>query len=133
MPTQYALTDYAERKALDAVFNDSDRTYTVALFTVTPTETTSGTEVVSTDNTGYERQTVTFSSAATVSSTTKVSNESTITFGPAKSNWGTVTGAAVFDDDGNMLVFGNFESGPVTVSTGNKVEIAAGALTITLD
>jgi len=132
MPTQYALTDYAERKALDAVFNDSARTYEVALFTVTPTETTSGTEV-STNNTGYERKTVTFSSAATVSSTTKVSNESTITFGAATSNWGTVTGAAVFDDDGNMLVFGNFESGPVTVSTGNKVEIAAGALTITLD
>ena len=132
MPTQYALTDFAERKALDAVFNDSARTYTVALFTVTPTETTSGTEV-STDNTGYARQTVTFSSAATVSSTTKVSNASTITFGSARSNWGTVTGAAVFDNLGNMLVFGNFESGPVTVSTGNKVEIAVGALTITLD
>ena len=132
MPTQYALTDYAERKALDAVFNDSERTYEVALFTVTPTETTSGTEV-STDNTGYARQTVTFSSAATVSSTTKVSNDATITFGSARSNWGTVTGAAVFDNLGNMLVFGNFEGGPVTVSTGNKVEIAVGALTITLD
>ncbi len=132
MPTQYALTDYAERKALDAVFNDSERTYKVALFTVTPTETTSGTEV-STDNTGYARQTVTFTAATTVGSTTKLSNEAVITFGPATSNWGTVTGAAVFDDLGNMLVFGSFEGGPVTVSTGNKVEIAVGALTVTLD
>lgn len=132
MPTQYALTDYAERKALDAVLNDSARTYTVALFTITPTETTAGTEV-STDNTGYARQTISFTAATTTSNTTKVSNDATITFGPATSSWGTVTGAAVFDDLGNMLVFGNFEGGPVTVSTGNKVEIAVGALTITLD
>jgi len=132
MPTQYALTDYAERKALDAVFNDSARTYTVALFTITPTETTAGTEV-STDNTGYARQTISFTAATTTSNTTKVSNDATITFGPATASWGTVTGAAVFDDLENMLVFGNFEGGPVTVSTGNKVEIAVGALTITLD
>lgn len=132
MPTQYAFTDYAERKALDAVFNDSERTYKVALFTVTPTETTSGTEV-STDNTGYARQTVTFTAATTVGSTTKLSNEAVITFGPATSNWGTVTGAAVFDDQDNMLIYGALEGGPVTVSTGNKVEIAVGALTVTLD
>lgn len=132
MPTQYALTDYAEKKALDAVFNDSTRTYKVALFTVTPTETTSGTEV-STDGTGYSRQTVSFTAATTVSNETKVSNDATITFGPATSSWGTVTGAAVFDDLDNMLVFGSFEGGPVIVSTGNKVEIAVGALTITLD
>ena len=131
MATQYALTDFAERKALDAVFNDS-ATYTVALFTVTPTETTAGTEV-STNSTGYSRQTVSFTTATTTSHVTKVSNDDTITFGPATSSWGTVTGAAVFDDLGNMLVFGNFESGSVTVSTGNKVEIAVGALTITLD
>lgn len=132
MPTQYALTDYAERKALDAVFNDSARTYTVGLFITTPTETTSGTEV-STDSTGYSRQTVSFTAATTTSNVTKVSNDATITFGPATSSWGTVTGAAVFDDLGNMLVFGNFEGGAITVSTGNKVEIAVGALTITLD
>ena len=131
MATQYALTDFAERKALDAVFNDS-ATYTVALFTVTPTETTAGTEV-STDSTGYSRQTVSFTAATTTSSVTKVSNNATITFGPATSNWGTVTGAAVFDDQDNMLIYGNFESGAITVSTGNKVEIAIGALTITLD
>ena len=132
MPTQYAFTDYAERKALDAVFNDSTRTYTVALFTVTPTETTAGTEV-STDSTGYSRQTVSFTAATTTSNVTKVSNDATITFGPARSNWGTVTGAAVFDDQDNMLIYGALEGGPVTVSTGNKVEIAVGALTITLD
>ena len=132
MATQYALTDYAERKALDAVFNDSARTYEVGLFITTPTETTSGIEV-STDSTGYSRQTVSFTAATTTSNVTKVSNDATITFGPATSSWGTVTGAAVFDDMGNMLVFGNFEGGPITVSTGNKVEIATGALTVKLD
>ena len=132
MATQYALTDFAERKALDAVFNDDARTYEVGLFITTPTETTSGTEV-STDNTGYSRKTVSFTTATTISNVTKVSNEATITFGPATSNWGTVTGAAVFDDEGNMLIYGNFESGAITVSNGNKVEIAVGALTITLD
>ena len=132
MATQYALTDFAERKALDAVFNDDARTYKVGLFTTTPTETTSGTEV-STDGTGYSRQTVSFTTATTASNVTKVSNNATITFGPATLSWGTVTGAAVFDDQDNMLIYGNFESGAITVSTGNKVEIAVGALTITLD
>ena len=132
MATQYALTDFAERKALDAVFNDGARTYKVGLFTTTPTETTSGTEV-STDGTGYSRQTVSFTTATTTSHVTKVSNVATITFGPATLSWGTVTGAAVFDDQDNMLIYGNFESGAITVSTGNKVEIAVGALTITLD
>jgi len=132
MATQYALTDFAERKALDAVFNDDARTYEVGLFITTPTETTSGTEV-STDGTGYSRKTVSFTTATTISNVTKVSNNATITFGPAESNWGTVTGAAVFDDQDNMLIYGNFEGGAITVSNGNKVEIAVGALTITLD
>ena len=132
MPTQYAFTDYAEKKALDAVFNDPDRTYTMALYTVAPTETTSGTEV-STVNTGYSRQPISFG-AATGSGTTpsKVTNDIMVTFGSASSNWGTVTGMAIFDDLGNMLVYGTLEASQ-TVATGNKVEFAVGAVEISLD
>jgi len=132
MPSQYVFTDYAEKKALDAVFNDAERTYTMALYTVAPTETTSGTEV-STDSTGYSRQTISFS-AATGSGTTpsKVTNDVMVTFGPASSNWGTVTGMAIFDDFGNMLVYGTLEASQ-TVATGNKVEFAVGAVEIGLD
>jgi len=158
MPTQYAFTDYAEKKALDAVFNDPDRTYTMALYTVAPTETTSGTEV-STVNTGYSRQPISFGAAtgsgttpskvtndimvtrkpisfgaATGSGTTpsKVTNDIMVTFGSASSNWGTVTGIAIFDDLGNMLVYGTLEASQ-TVAYGNKVEFAVGAVEISLD
>jgi len=132
MASQNVFTDYAEKKALDAVFNDPARTYEMALYTVTPTETTSGTEV-STDNTGYSRQTISFG-AATGSGTTpsKVTNDIVVTFGPASSNWGTVTGMAIFDDFGNMLVYGTLEASQ-TVATGNKVEFAVGAVEISLD
>jgi len=132
MASQNVFTDYAEKKALDAVFNDAERTYTMALYTVAPTETTSGTEV-STYSTGYSRQTISFS-AATGSGTTpsKVTNDIMVTFGPASSNWGTVTGIAIFDDFGNMLVYGTLEASQ-TVATGNKVEFAVGAVEISLD
>jgi len=132
MASQNVFTDYAEKKALDAVFNDTERTYEMALYTVTPTETTSGTEV-STNGTGYSRQTISFS-AATGSGTTpsKVTNNIMVTFGPASSNWGTVTGIAIFDDLDNMLVYGTLEASQ-TVATGNKVEFAVGAVEISLD
>jgi len=132
MASQNVFTDYAEKKALDAVFNDTERTYKMALYTVTPTETTSGTEV-STNGTGYSRQTISFS-AATGSGTTpsKVTNNIMVTFGPASSNWGTVTGIAIFDDLDNMLVYGTLEASQ-TVATGNKVEFAVGAVEIGLD
>jgi len=132
MASQNVFTDYAEKKALDAVFNDAARTYTMALYTVAPTETTSGTEV-STDGTGYSRQTISFGEA-TGSGTTpsKVTNDIMVTFGPASSNWGTVTGIAIFDDLGNMLVYGTLEASQ-TVATGNKVEFAVGAVEIGLD
>jgi len=132
MASQNVFTDYAEKKALDAVFNDPERTYKMALYTVAPTETTSGTEV-STDNTGYSRQTISFG-VATGSGTTpsKVTNDILVTFGPASSNWGTVTGMAIFDDLGNMLVYGTLEASQ-TVATGNKVEFAVGAVEISLD
>jgi len=132
MASQNVFTDYAEKKALDAVFNDAERTYKMALYTVTPTETTSGTEV-STEGTGYSRQTISFG-AATGSGITpsKVTNDIMVTFGPASSNWGTVTGMAIFDDLGHMLVYGTLEASQ-TVATGNKVEFAVGAVEISLD
>jgi len=132
MASQNVFTDYAEKKALDAVFNDAERTYEMALYTVAPTETTSGTEV-STEGTGYSRQTISFG-AATGSGTTpsKVTNNIAVTFGPASSNWGTVTGIAIFDDLDNMLVYGTLEASQ-TVATGNKVEFAVGAVEISVD
>jgi len=132
MASQNVFTDYAEKKALDAVFNDAERTYKMALYTVTPTETTSGTEV-STEGTGYSRQTISFG-AANGSGTTpsKVTNDIAVTFGPASSNWGTVTGIAIIDDFDNMFVYGTLEASQ-TVATGNKVEFAVGAVEISLD
>ena len=131
MASQNVFTDYAEEKALNAVFNDDNaRPYTMALYTVTPTETTPGTEV---GGTGYSRQEISFGAATDSGDTpSKVTNNIVVTFGPATSDWGTVTGIAIFDKLGNMLVYGTLEA-PQTVAIGNKVEFAVGAVEISLD
>ena len=131
MASQNVFTDYAEEKALNAVFNDDTaRPYKMALYTVTPTETTSGIEV---DGTGYSRQTISFGAVAGSGDTpSKVTNNIVVTFGPATSGWGTVTGIAIFDKLGNMLVYGTLEASQ-TVAIGNKVEFAVGAVEISLD
>lgn len=132
MATTGALTDYAERQALDFLFRDTNKTYYFALFTESPTETSGGTEV-STEGTGYARQTITFSAASTdANGKTTIANSNQITFPEAQSSWGTIYGGAVFDDEGNMLMFGSLES-PQTVNTGNVVQFPVGSITVELD
>lgn len=127
------ISDYLENKLIDHSLGTS--TYTkpttayLALFTTSPTDANTGTEVT-TSGSAYVRQTITFSAAS--GGTT--SNSSTVTFPTASSNWGTLTHAGIYDAStvGNLLWWG-----PLTVSkivnTGDTFQVNAGALSISLD
>lgn len=133
MATQYALTDLCELKMLSHVFNDPSRTFYLALYTVAPSETSPGEEVPA-EATGYSRQEIVFSTPYVPegSTATVVSNTNTVSFGPALSNWGIIEGGAIFDDMGQMLVYGVLTH-PQAITEGNKIEFGPGAVEIGLD
>lgn len=122
------LTLYARRKLVDHVCNAAyspSATLSLALFTVAPTESTTGTEV-STTGTGYSRQSIDFNAA----NSRKVIQNGDITFGPATATaWGSVVAWAVLDASGNQLAFGAFTA-PFTPVEGNSPSIASGQVQI---
>jgi hypothetical protein len=101
-----------------------------ALYTVAPTATTSGTEVVTAGGTLYDRVAVTFGAAASSST----SNTGAVTFPVAGASWGTVVAAAMTDNAtvgaGNILYFGNLAD-PKAVGIGDELNFAIGALVVT--
>lgn len=102
----------------------------VALYTVAPTATTSGTEVLTAGGTLYDRQAVTFAAAASAST----SNSGAVTFPVAGASWGSVVAAAIVDDGtvgaGNILYFGNLSEAK-SVGVGDQLNFAIGALLVT--
>lgn len=124
-----ALTDYAENALLDHLLGTASMTSPscyLALYTVAPTDSTTGTEV---SGTGYARQLTAFDAA---SGGTAV-NTNTETFGPAGSDWGTVVACAVLDAStgGNMLFYATLGTSR-TVLTGDTVNVDPGDLSLTL-
>lgn len=125
-------TQYLANKVLNHILGVAAYTAPtpyIALYTVMPTATTSGTEVAS--GTGYSRQSVTFST----STTGTTSNTNLVSFGPnTTTNWGTIVGFAVVDSStygaGNILYFKAFTDSR-TCYIGDRVEFAAGNLTVT--
>jgi len=119
---------------LDAVLRNvayvSPANVYAALYTVTPTATTPGTEVTTAGGTLYNRVAATFAAAASAST----SNSGAVTFPVAGAAWGTVVGAAVTDNAtpgaGNVLYFGNLTASKV-VGVGDQLNFAIGALTVT--
>lgn len=125
-----ALADYAENALLNHVLGTAamtSPTVYVALYTVAPTDSTSGTEVSAG---GYARQTIAFASASAGSA----ANSGTVTFGPASADWGTVVAVALLDAStaGNMLFYGTL-SVSRSVLSGDRVTIDPGDITCTLD
>lgn len=122
---------YLANKFLDAVFGNqafpSNATLYIALFTVNPTAGGGGTEVT---GGSYVRKAVTnnLTEWPAASAQTK-SNANVQTFVTATADWGTVTGAAVFDapSGGNMLDFGSLTQSKV-ISNGDTAAFAATAL-----
>jgi len=125
-----AFTDYLENKLLAHTFSNtaytSPSTVYVALYTVAPTDSTTGTEVT---GGAYARQSASFTTTA--SATT---NASAIEYPTATAGYGTVVAVAVLDasSGGNMLAFASLDTSK-TISTGDVFRIPAGDLDITLD
>lgn len=97
-----------------------------ALYSVAPTDSTSGTEL---SGSNYSRQQVTF----TVSSGTATSNV-TVTFGAASATWNTAVAWAILDASsaGNILYYSTL-SPAQTVLNGNSLTFASGDITISMD
>jgi hypothetical protein len=125
------FTQYLENKLLDHVLNNtsftSPTTAYVGLFTVAPTDTTSGTEV---SGGSYARQVLGVSTA----SDGIVTSDSDITFPQATGNWGTIVALGVHDADssGNLLMYTDLTTSK-TIETGDILKISTGSLTVSLD
>jgi len=124
-----ALSNYAASKLNDhsnGVASYTEPTIYVALFTVTPTASTAGTEA---NYTGYAR--VALSGLMGTSTNGSASNTSNITFGLCTAGTNTITGFAFMDAStgGNVIKFGSCS---LSVSTGITPQFATGNLTSTM-
>lgn len=125
-----AFSDYLENKLLAHTFSgtafSAPSSHHVALYTVAPTDSTTGTEVT---GGAYARQSASFSTSG--SATT---NSGAIEYPTATANYGTVVAVAVLDaaSGGNMLAFASLDTNK-TISTGDVFRIPVGDLDITLN
>jgi hypothetical protein len=104
----------------------SPATVYVALYSVAPTASTTGTEL---SGNSYSRQSVTFSAPSAGSASSNVA----VSFGPATgNNWPTVKGMAIVDasSSGNILYFQTTTSQNVLI--GKTLTYGSGNITITL-
>jgi|ERR1035437_1411318 hypothetical protein len=137
-----SFSDYAEKKILDHLIGNQTltppATLYVALFTVTPDDTGSGTEVDPTAS-AYARAAVTNDNTnwpdATDTVTTK-SNGTAITFPKATADWGTIVAFAIFDSaiggSDNMLLWGAVTPNQ-SIPNGVTASFDIDTLVITLD
>lgn len=127
-----AASDFTENLALTYLLTSDSATRPTAwylgLHTGSPLDDDTGANEISTSGTGYGRQTIGF----TVSADT-ASNNATITFSAATSNWGTVSHISVYDaaSAGNLLFHGAVTTSK-TIETGDTFQVSASNLTITL-
>ena len=129
------LTNYLENALLEhstgkTSWTKPTNTY-AALYTVAPTDSTSGTEAASAN--AYARQVITWGTAASGS----IANSANIRWpatGSATGSWGVVVAVGIFDalTSGNLLWYGPL-SASVTIATGDSFQITSGGLTLTLD
>lgn len=129
------LSNYAENKILDHTVGKASwtaPTVYVALYTLAPNDSTSGTEV-STVGTAYARQQVPAADWDSAANGTITTNAD-IQFPTATASWGTVLAAALVDaaTGGNIIWYGSLTSNK-TVDTGDTFKITAGNLTLQLD
>lgn len=142
------LSNYLENKLIDHVFKQTPytapATLYVALFTVSPGDSDTGTEV-STVGTGYARAAIAASSSANWSTTQgtntapstgtsgSTSNLIDINFAAPTANWGDLVAFGIYDaaSGGNLLYYATFPS-KITVNLGSAAKkFAAGNLVIT--
>ncbi len=126
------MSDYLEAALINAVLRNttytSPVTFYLSLHTADPTDVGDGAEV---SGSGYARQAIAFDApGATDGETENVDLES---FTASGGDWGTITHIAIWDavTVGNMLFHTPLDSSRV-VNDGDTLEVAAGALTVTL-
>lgn len=125
------MTSYLQKKLQDhtlglAAYTMPTTVY-ASLHTSDPTDTGSTTGEISTSGTGYARIAITSKMNVTDSVTGISSNNVSITFGPASTDWGTITHVAISDaaTAGNMLLFGALTI-VQTTPIGESVQYSAG-------
>ena len=133
-----ALTDYLETAIVNHLFRGTaytaPGTLYVALFTVTCTDSSNGTEVTGGN---YSRPSVasgTGNWAATSGGNGTTSNSNAINFATPSAGWGTVVAWGLFDASsaGNLLVCAALTTSK-TINSGDGVSFAGGALTVQVD
>lgn len=130
------LSDYLELKLLEhstgkTTFTKPTNTY-LALFTVSPTDSTAGTEVT-TVGTNYSRQAITWGTAVAGAIQNSAECRIPAAAGVATISWGTIVAIGIMDASsaGNLLWYGPL-SAAVTVGAGDDFKIAALGLTLSL-
>ena len=124
-------SDYLEDKILDHVLGGSTFTQPanlyLALFTASPEDDDSGTEV---SGGAYARKIVTFNASAS----SLADNDSEIEFDIATASWGTVTHFGIYDaiTVGNLIYWGTLGAS-ITVGIDNQVVVPIGELTVSED
>lgn len=104
------------------------------LHTADPTQAGSTVAEVTTSGSGYSRTAITSKMNAADPVTGLSSNNTAITFGPATSDWGTVTHLSISDasSGGNMLWFGALNI-VQTTPIGESVQFSLGQFVLQLD
>ena len=125
-----SFSNFLENKVLGHVFGatpyTAPATLYVGLFTSSPGETGSGTEV---SGGSYARQTIAFTVTGS-----QASNTAAVEFPTATASWGTITFAAIYDalSGGNLLAYGALTTSK-TIDNGDVFRIPAGDFDINLD
>lgn len=125
-----SFSNFLENKVLGHVFGatpyTAPATLYVGLFTSSPGETGSGTEV---SGGSYARQTIAFTVTGA-----QASNTAAVEFPTATASWGTITFAAIYDalSGGNLLAYGALTTSK-TIDNGDVFRIPAGDFDINLD
>jgi hypothetical protein len=123
------LSDYLENKVLDHILGTTSYTMPadvyLALYTTTPTDSTSGTEVA---GGSYARKVITFGASSSGAATNNTNVDFTLM--PTC----TVTGIAILDalTSGNVLVYGGLTSSK-SVLSGDTLRISSGDLSISIN
>jgi hypothetical protein len=124
-----AKSRYLENALLDHVLRNTayspPAAVYLAAYTVAPTKTTAGTEVVTTGGTLYARTAVTFSAA----SGGATSNTGDVLFPVAGVSWGTIVAVALVDNAtagaGNILYYDDGIT-PVAISAADQLKFPIG-------
>ena len=127
-------SDYLEDEILDHILGQAARNFTspanLYLALGTAAADNSFTEVETPGTNGYSRQAITFAAASGGSAASSNSQ----TFGPATSDWASVSKFAIYDAStlGNVLYYGDLTTAR-DAAVDDSIEFATGAVTVSED